>query len=457
MKILAYIAAAISLGAVGTWVAFLNADNDIEVVEEPRLPVAVERLQPVRQFTRSRTFSGTIQARRRTPLAFERSARLREMLVDEGDRVECGQPLAELDDRQLHIRIRQTKAELRRQQAVLDELNSGARDEVIAAAEANVKSLAADVNLREKTWERARRLFEKDSISAQMRDEASDSFSAAVARRNAAEAQLAELKNGIRPEKIDAQKAAVESLQHQLSSLQTDLEDSQLTAPFSGTVVSRMVDEGTMLSPQQPVLELLETDHLEAHIGVPVELLSELRDRLAEQAERTEDYQLILRTRTDEVRGRLRTILPQIDPTTRTQTVIIALPQSAVGRIVDGQLVKLDFDENVAVAEHYYKVPNEALVAGANGLWAIYVFEPEFSAGTQTAADTSGPAPRDERSGYGRIRRRDVERLSNTGDAVIVRAMSGAFGGEERIVVAGTHKVVPGQAVLDRSLMSIEN
>jgi len=86
-------------------------------------------------------------------------------------------------------------------------------------------------------------------------------------------------------------------------------------------------------------------------------------------------------------------------------------------------------------------VPAEALVSGANGLWAVYVFE----------SDADQPD-----SGVGVVRRCDVERLSTTGDQVIVRAMNGAFEGDERIVVTGTHRVSPGRAVRDGSAVTPE-
>lgn len=461
MKIIAYLTVVVSLGAAGTWVALSHGDDSANAEEKNLLPVSLEPLQPVTEFTRNRTFSGTIRAKRRTQLAFERAARLRRVLVDEGDSVKAGDPLAELDDRQLRIRIRQTTAELQQQQAVLQELEAGPRKEVIEAAEGNVKSLTADATLREKTKDRAEELFNRGSISAQMRDEASDSYDAAVARRDAAKAQLNELNNGIREEKKDAQRAAVASLQHQLSSLETDLRDSQLIAPFSGTVVRRMVDEGAMVGAQRPVLELLETDSLEAHVGVPVELLGRLNDRVDKNPGERDDY-LLLRTRTDEVRGRIRTILPQIDPATRTQTVIISLSQTSAERVVDGQLIKLDFEERVPVAEHYYRVPSEALVAGDNGLWAIYVFVPAGEGSDFAERQNPGRRPPEQgmsqqRDGRGSIQRRDVERLSNTGDDVIVRAMSGTFQGDERIVVSGTHKVVPRQQVRDQTAVSSDS
>lgn len=461
MKLPLYTAAVLTVVAGVAIATSAFRDSDAAQQVQP-LPVALQPLQPVEQFLRARTFSGTVQAARRAELAFERSARLSKVMVDEGDDVQVGQPLAELDSRQLRIRIKQTTAQLNSQQAVLDELQSGAREEVIDAARANVRSLKAQADLRKKTLDRALQLYRKDSISAQMRDEASDSYTAAMARTAEAEARLAELENGIRREKVVAQQASVEALRQQLAALQTDLDDSLLRAPFSGTVVRRMVDEGTMVGVQQPVLELLETGQLEAHIGIPLEMVEQLKVRpggVAESAEGAKpsealnvpaespgaspsaDYDYVLRTGRTEVLGTVKTVVPQIDAATRTQTVIIRLQESANSQVVDGQLVKLDFVETVRVPEHHYQVPAEALVSGANGLWAVYVFEPH---------------PDQPDSGEGVVRRCDVERLSTTGDQVIVRAMNGAFEGEERIIVTGTHRVSPGRAVRDGSAVAPE-
>lgn len=426
MKIFAGFSLGMVIGGAVTWVATQEVESSIS--EREALPVATQVLREVNFVERDRSLSGTVMAARKARLAFPRIARLKTVFVDEGDSVNSKENLALLDTRQLEDQIEQVTAELARQQAVLQELHKGPRDETIAAARADLAAMNADVSLRQATFRRVEKLYRKDAASEQSHDEARDALAASKARRDAGQARLDELTAGTRQEQKDAQAAVVKSLQHQLESLNVDLHDSTLKAPFAGTIVSRLVDEGEMLSPQQPVLELIETGQLEAHVGVPSSLLDSFLayadDRMQESG------YLTVRSGEHEVHATLRKVLPQIDPSTRTQTVILTIEDSDDHLVVDGQLIKLDFVESVSVVGAFFEVPQSSLVSGASGLWAVYVVE-----------------PLKDREGEGIVTLRDVARHQKTGESVVVKALHGAFNGEVLIVSDGVHKVVPGQLV----------
>jgi HlyD family secretion protein len=68
-------------------------------------------------------------------LRFEVGGTLAELLVEEGQEIAKGQPLARLDTRDLELRVGQAQAALAQAQAAYDELVEGATDEQIAVAE----------------------------------------------------------------------------------------------------------------------------------------------------------------------------------------------------------------------------------------------------------------------------------------------------------------------------------
>ena len=59
----------------------------------------------------SRVLVGEVQAKRTSDLAFERTAKIKTVFVDDGDSVKKGQPLAELDTEDLKIAKRRAEAD----------------------------------------------------------------------------------------------------------------------------------------------------------------------------------------------------------------------------------------------------------------------------------------------------------------------------------------------------------
>jgi multidrug efflux pump subunit AcrA (membrane-fusion protein) len=403
------------LGVTSTWLATSSDGSGATTSAENTLPVNVMTLQPCESVEREREFVGSIVAARRTRLAFERSARLIKASVDEGQYVVEGQVLAVIDQRHLNAQVTELNAGIRQQQAMLAELESGPRTETIAAASAELAALSADVELRKATLDRAQNLFQRNSTSAQALDEGRLAWKSATARREAAQRQLDELTAGTRVEQIEAQNALIQTTLAQLQRLKIDLADSELKAPFSGTIIKRFSDEGDMLNAQQPLFEILETDRLEAHVGVPSRLLESFREH---------DY-FVLSANDLEFTGKLRAVIDQVDQATRTQTVILSIDASHPEGVADGQLVRLKFNESVNVKG--FRVPDTALASGSRGLWNVYVAE------------------HNETDGNHIVRGRVVEVLHTDGVSAIVR---GAVSAGELIVADGVHRIVPGQKVV---------
>ncbi len=120
---------------------------------------------------------------------------------------------------------------------------------------------------------------------------------------------------------------------------------------------------------------------------------------------------------------------PEVDPTTRTRTVVLRLDDSAAGYIVHGQVVRLELDETVEA--NGYWLPSTALTKGARGLWTTFVV---------VQADPNDSTQPD----LFRVERRDIEVLHTESNRVLVR---GTLNPGDRVVASGTHRVVPGQLV----------
>lgn len=231
--------------------------------------------------------------------------------------------------------------------------------------------------------------------------------------------ELAELINGTRSEQLDAQKAIVEQLEAAIEDVDVDLRKSVLRAPFSGTIARRFVDDGTVVGTGQPILKLVEDAALEAWVGLPVAASVGVADDSAQKV------RIAGRTFDARVSGRR----PEVDPATRTRTVILQLDATAADYMVHGQIVRLQLEETVASSGFW--LPTTALTEGERGLWSCLV------AALDKSDSSVGQA-------FAKIERRDVEVLHTESDRVFVR---GTLSAGDHVVTGGTHRISPGQIV----------
>jgi len=200
---------------------------------------------------------------RQVELAFNNSERISEVLVQEGDKVVRGQPLARLDTSRLTPQTASARAEMEAQQAAVEKLHHGSRPQEIAQAQANVASAKADEINTLQQWKRLSALTSLTTgraISQQDLESAKDAMDTAQAHLVVAEKSLDLASIGPRKEDIAAAEALLRVKQAQLSVLQQEFSDAELVAPSNAVVRSRLLEPGEMSSPQRPVFNLAIVD-----------------------------------------------------------------------------------------------------------------------------------------------------------------------------------------------------
>lgn len=391
------------------WIAQASSETAAADQEQQgrRLNLAVQRIQAVNEISRPREFTGTIKAARESRISFERPGRIIDIHVDEGAKVVQGQLLATIDVRDVAAQLEATVAQHEQAQAVMNELEEGPRKETIASTQAQVVRLDAQVKRLKRDFERAQSLIETESISQERFDTAQFSYEAAVAERDAVNMQLEELLAGTRQEQLDAQQAVVKQLAAQVKSLELDVQDGELHAPFAGRIAERLLDEGTVVTAGTEVFRLVEDDKLEAWIGIPPLLASGLNIGAS--------YPIYVEGKS--VNAMVASRRPQLDSATRTQNVILTIDDSHQA-IVPGQIVRLSLAE--AIPASGFVLPSSSFVPGTRGLWKVFV------------------ANETERV----VEQRNVEVLYTLGEEALV---SGTLQDGDAVIVDGIHRVVAGQ------------
>ena len=202
--------------------------------------------------------SGTIEVRE-IDVAPQVPARVVRVLVDEGEPVSAGDTLVTLRQSTTQADIAGGEARVRAAQASLTEALAGPRRAEIERAAADLRQADAEAGRAERDYERVKSLEANGAASPQSVDAAETQAKAAAARRDAVREVLDLLRQGTRPERIQALRAELGSARAALAATQAVAQDLVLTAPVSGVVLSRNSEPGEMLAIGQSALTLGET------------------------------------------------------------------------------------------------------------------------------------------------------------------------------------------------------
>lgn len=218
----------------------------------------------------------------RVGLPAEASETVLSWQVAEGDRVETGQLLLELDPRRQDARIAQARGEVQQAAARLTELSNGARSETIDSARASLARSRAEQVDAERNFTRIAELHRRKMVAVAELDRARAARDQAGAASRSAEAQLRELTNGTRPEQLEQAAAALDSARAGLAQLEVGREHLSLRAPRAGVVDALPFKVGDRPPAGAEVASLLVGEAPYARVFVPADIRAQVQvgDRL---------------------------------------------------------------------------------------------------------------------------------------------------------------------------------
>ena len=212
----------------------------------------------------------------RVSLPAEASEVLLRITVAEGERVEAGQLLLELDPRRQDARIAQARAEVEQAAAHLAELSNGARSETIDAARADLARNRAELTDAERSFSRIAELYQRKQVAIAELDRARAARDQASAATRSAEAQLRELTNGTRPEQLEQAAAALEAARGNLAQLQVGREHLSLRAPRAGLVDALPFKVGDQPPAGAELVSLLVGEQPYARVFIPASIRAQV-------------------------------------------------------------------------------------------------------------------------------------------------------------------------------------
>src|SRR5579872_4030453 len=192
--------------------------------------------------------TGYIVAAHKIELASKVVGKVSWIGVEKGDHVHEGQPLVRLEDDEYRAQVQQYKGQLDSLQAKLAEAEHGSRPEEVAKAKADVETAKADLVNYEVTLKRTKDLVDHGIMSQQTLDDAQAKYDGQLARVRSADRTYELVRLGPRQEEIDALRAQIEQAKGSLAYSQTQLDNTVIKAPISGTILERNVEKGEFVT-----------------------------------------------------------------------------------------------------------------------------------------------------------------------------------------------------------------
>lgn len=334
--------------------------------------------------TRVITLAGTVEAMDMLSVLPQATGlQIQQVLVDEGDSIQTGQVLVQLDDAVLRSRLAAAQAAVDTAQASVREaeaalLNAqasqGEGQAALEQAQARVAQAQATLARDRRELERSQSLADQGAISRQQLDldrttvQTSDEAVRVVqADIRSAQARLRSIQATVESAiaQVDRAKSQVRSEEAEVAQIQTQLEQTVVRAPANGIVAERMARIGDVTAPSQALFSVIQDGALELQVRVPETQLPLVQPGATVEITSDADARI-------QVTGAVRMIAPLVAAQTREATVEIDLPLSPLLR--PGMFLQ------AAIATETVEglaVPAGAILPQGDGKSLVYVVEPD--------------------------------------------------------------------------------
>ncbi|MEM6433169.1 MAG: efflux RND transporter periplasmic adaptor subunit [Cyanobacteria bacterium P01_D01_bin.115] len=193
--------------------------------------------------------TGSMVAQDTVNLSPKIAGRLESLYGEQGDPVQAGEVLAQMEVGTLTDELRQGQAQLAQAEADYAKALAGNRSEDIRRVEAEVTAAQSQVTLAATQLVRYRELAAQGAISQSELDQYINEANSAEANFEQAQAQLEETASGSRPEDITAAAAAVAAAAAQVAAIETQIEEAVIRAPFDGVITQTYATIGAIVTP----------------------------------------------------------------------------------------------------------------------------------------------------------------------------------------------------------------
>jgi len=312
-----------------------------------------------REVTAAQVFIGTVMPSRQATIGSAVDGRVVEFPVEEGDRVEPKQKLAQLLTATINLELESAEAELQLRNEQLRELKNGSRTEDIEQARARRASAEARQKFLQSRLARLQEAAQNRGVITE------DQIEEARANMLEAQSMFEEMKAahelavaGPRPEVIAQARAQVAMQQALVEKLRDQITKHTIISRFAGYVVQEHTEAGQWVNRGDPVAEVAALDEVDVVVQVTEQSVPFIR--------LGDDVRVEIPALPDRVFvGQVQSVVPRADARSRTFPVKIRVANEVVSA---GPLIQAGMYARAALpvgkSQQALLVPKDAIVLG---------------------------------------------------------------------------------------------
>lgn len=190
-------------------------------------------------------------------VAAKLAGRLAQVRVQEGDHVREGDTIATLASPEVAAKVAQAAGAAKSAEARLHMARKGARAEEVRMVETQAAQATQARKLAEATWKRIEKLHADSAMTRQQADEAEFRFRSAQESETAALARLDMVRQGARPEELEAAEGLLQSAQNALVEARIWQKEIAVLAPCDGVVQKRYLGAGEIAGAGAPIAVII--------------------------------------------------------------------------------------------------------------------------------------------------------------------------------------------------------
>ncbi|MDD4334556.1 MAG: HlyD family efflux transporter periplasmic adaptor subunit [Desulfotomaculaceae bacterium] len=214
--------------------------------------------------------TGTIEATQ-VELRAKMAGTLHGLTVSAGDTVEKGRLVAEIIRNDLVAQKERDALSVVKARAQLDDLTSGAREQEIKEAQIAVDTARINYDKAVKDYDRSAALHKENVIPDSEMERAETAYKQSQNALESAKIRQGLLVEGSRPEQIAAARAELERNMAVLKASEAIFEDTKITCPIDGTVLTRNFEDGEVVQAGASVASIANLNDMWIKVFIPTD------------------------------------------------------------------------------------------------------------------------------------------------------------------------------------------
>ncbi|WP_232697714.1 efflux RND transporter periplasmic adaptor subunit [Brevibacillus daliensis] len=206
--------------------------------------------------------SGIVKPKQEVTIFSPNNGTLQNMVLKEGDSVQQGQVIGQLDITDTTSEMATIDAQIVGRQAELSKLTGGKEPELIAQQQEKINQAKAQVASAQREHDRMKALLDAGAVPGQDYDKAKEALQQANSSLSLAVNDMALTTKGPKQADLASVQAQIKELEIRKAELMKKDNNSSVTAPFAGTVLSLVAKNGQMVSKGSEVLTLGDLNKL---------------------------------------------------------------------------------------------------------------------------------------------------------------------------------------------------